>query len=92
MDNLINIIGSQIWILRKNKNLSQEELAFKARLHPTYIGQVECGEKNLTVSGLNTITTALDITLEEFFSFFEPSKCSIEDNNSLPYQNVIKLL
>lgn len=45
MDNLINIIGLQIRILRKNKKLSQEELAFKAGLHPTYIGQVERGEK-----------------------------------------------
>ena len=45
MNNLINVIGSQIRILRKNKNLSQEELAFKAGFHPTYIGQVERGEK-----------------------------------------------
>ncbi|HDR8084505.1 TPA: helix-turn-helix transcriptional regulator [Bacillus cereus] len=96
MDNLTNIIGLQIRILRKNKNLSQEELAFKANLHPTYIGQVERGEKNLTVSSLNMITKALDITLEEFFSFVEPSKgkdsIDFESNGTLPYQNIIKLL
>lgn len=45
MDNLTDIIGSQIRILRKSKNLSQEKLVFKANLHPTYIGQVERGEK-----------------------------------------------
>ncbi|MGG3400939.1 helix-turn-helix domain-containing protein [Bacillus paranthracis] len=95
MDNLTNIIGLQIRILRKSKNLSQEELAFKANLHPTYIGQVERGEKNLTVSSLNTITTALDITLEEFFSFIEPSNkndINFESNDLLPYQNIIRLL
>ncbi|HEF5238127.1 helix-turn-helix domain-containing protein [Bacillus paranthracis] len=96
MNNLINVIGSQIRILRKNKNLSQEELAFKAGFHPTYIGQVERGEKNLTVSSLNMITTALDITLEEFFSFVEPSKdrgsTNLENNETLPYQNIIRLL
>lgn len=96
MDNLIETIGLHLRMLRKNKNLSQEELAFKANLHPTYIGQVERGEKNLTISSLNLITTALDITLEEFFSFIEPIKVSsiARSNNKklLPYQSIIKLL
>ncbi|KYN75801.1 XRE family transcriptional regulator [Clostridium sporogenes] len=73
MNNLIQMIGSNIRFLRKQKNFSQEELAFKANLHPTYIGQVERGEKNLTISNLNSITKALNITLEEFFSVIEPS-------------------
>ena len=42
------------------------------------------------------ITKALDITLEEFFSFVEPSKgkdsIDFESNGTLPYQNIIKLL
>lgn len=67
MDNLINVIGSQIRILRKSKNLIQEELAFKAGFHPTYIGQIKRGENNLTISSLNMITQAFDITLEDFF-------------------------
>ncbi|MBE7122997.1 XRE family transcriptional regulator [Bacillus cereus] len=96
MNNLISVIGSQIRILRKSKKLSQEELAFKAGFHPTYIGQVERGEKNLTVSSLNLITKALEITLEEFFSFVEPSKdknsINLKNAKPLPYQNTINLL
>lgn len=45
MDRLVKSIGMQIRLLRKSKNLSQEELAFRAEVHPTYIGQVERGEK-----------------------------------------------
>ncbi|MGG3523227.1 helix-turn-helix transcriptional regulator [Bacillus pseudomycoides] len=32
-------------MLRKRQNLSQEALAFKAKCYPTYIGQIEHGEK-----------------------------------------------
>ncbi|AHN22799.1 helix-turn-helix domain-containing protein [Lysinibacillus varians] len=89
MDSLISSIGLQIRILRKSKNLSQEELAFKAGVHPTYIGQVERGEKNLTISSLHQITIALEISLDDFFSVIEPNHDSKEN---LPYQLIIELL
>jgi XRE family transcriptional regulator, regulator of sulfur utilization len=36
---LRNIIGERIRDKRKEKGLSQEELAERAGIHPTYIGQ-----------------------------------------------------
>ena len=38
-------IGQRIRNYRSQQQLSQEELAEKCGLHPTYIGQVERGEK-----------------------------------------------
>ncbi|SHI31376.1 helix-turn-helix domain-containing protein [Clostridium intestinale] len=67
MSSLVNDIGILIRTLRKQRNLSQEQLAFKANLHPTYIGQVERGEKNITISNLDVIVKSLDITLQDFF-------------------------
>lgn len=64
-----NVIGERIRTYRKKLNYSQEELAHKAGLHPTYIGQLERGEKNPTIETIEKITIALDITLEELFRF-----------------------
>lgn len=88
-DSLVKAIGMQIRLLRKSKNLSQEELAFKADVHPTYIGQLERGEKNVTISNLYQITNALEVSLAGFFSTIEPNQNS---NDGLPYQAIIKLL
>lgn len=46
MDNITKLAGTRIRGFRKEKRLSQEELAEKCSLHPTYIGQLERGEKN----------------------------------------------
>jgi len=67
MSDLTNHIGEKIRYYRKERKLSQEELAFKAALHNTYIGQLERGEKNVTVESLAKVCSALDISLAEFF-------------------------
>lgn len=74
MDSLANLIGDRIRNIRKEKGLSQEELAFKASLHSTYIGQIERGEKNATLESIEKIASALNVTLEELFKFIQPAK------------------
>lgn len=63
---LINF-GNRIRKLRKDKNLSQEELSFKANLHRTYIGMIERGEKNITLLNIEKIAKALDINIKDLF-------------------------
>lgn len=58
-------LGIQIRERRLNLNLSQEELAFRADVHRTYVGMLERGEKNATVLSLYKICKALNITLSE---------------------------
>lgn len=55
--------------LRLARDLSQEELAFKASVHRTYLGGIERGERNPSLKNIAAIAKALDITLSEFFSF-----------------------
>jgi transcriptional regulator with XRE-family HTH domain len=47
--------------------LTQEALAEKAGLHHTYIGQVERGEKNLTLTTLEKILGTLDVSFVALF-------------------------
>ena len=68
MKDVTSQIGSRIRELRKKKGLSQEELGGRARLHYTYIGAVERGEKNVSVVTLNKIARALGTSLNEIFN------------------------
>ena len=67
MSKLTNIIGQRIRNYRTGKGLSQEKLAELAGCHPTYIGQLERGEKNATIESIEKISIALDISLEKLF-------------------------
>lgn len=64
-------VGSKIRNYRQLAGLTQEQLAEKSDLHHTYIGQIERGEKNLTIATLGKILTALNITYEDFFTGFD---------------------
>ena len=48
-------IGRKLRQYRQKQGYSQEALADRAGLHPTYIGQVERGEKNITVETLGKL-------------------------------------
>jgi transcriptional regulator with XRE-family HTH domain len=43
--------GERVREIRKENNLSQEELSYRANLHRTYIGMIERAEKNITLMG-----------------------------------------
>lgn len=74
MNTITAIVGQRIRSCRQKNGLTQEELAEKAELHPTYIGQAERGEKNLTIISLERILSALDLTFSEFFEHMELGK------------------
>ncbi len=59
--------GDKIRQLRKERNLSQEELADRAELHRTYIGMIERAEKNITLINIEKLAKALDVEISELF-------------------------
>ena len=62
------ILANNMRRLRKAKHLSQEQLADAANLHRTYIGSVERSERNVTLSSLETIACALNVTVIELLT------------------------
>jgi transcriptional regulator with XRE-family HTH domain len=60
--------GNKLKEFRKEKKLSQEQLAEKANLHRTYIGMIERAEKNISLINIEKISNALEINIGDFFN------------------------
>ncbi|OLR63927.1 hypothetical protein BHF69_03660 [Anaerostipes sp. 992a] len=67
MSNITKIIGERLRAKRMEHGWSQEYTAEKAGLHPTYIGQLERGEKNATLESVEKICIALQYPMEHLF-------------------------
>lgn len=60
-------LGLAITERREALGLSQEEAAFRAGLHRSYFGDVECGKRNLALKNLLKICKALKISATDLF-------------------------
>ena len=60
-------LGSRIRRLRKDREWSQERMAEASGMHWTYIGQVERGERNVTLHSIVCFARAFNITISELF-------------------------
>lgn len=67
MSEIAKTIGQRVRNYRIDKGLSQEKLAELSGCHPTYIGQVERGEKNATLESIEKIASAMNISLAQLF-------------------------
>jgi len=60
-------IGRNVRASRHAKGYSQEQLAFKCKLHRTYISDIERGTRNVTVVNLEKVAKALDVKIRDLF-------------------------
>jgi transcriptional regulator with XRE-family HTH domain len=56
------ILAENIRRLRLERKWSQEDCAEKCRLHRTYIGAIERGERNITLASLDRIAAAFKVS------------------------------
>ncbi|MBQ8232982.1 MAG: helix-turn-helix transcriptional regulator [Lachnospiraceae bacterium] len=67
MSDIAQIVGDRLRAKRREMGYSQEKVAELAGLHPTYIGQLERGEKNATLESIEKICLALDYPMSQLF-------------------------
>jgi transcriptional regulator with XRE-family HTH domain len=70
---LIEDFGKRIRQLRTERNLSQEQLAELTGFHRTYIGMVERGERNISLSNIGVFARVFELPISELFSFNMPN-------------------
>lgn len=76
-------IGNKIKERRNELKLSQEQLALLAGVTPTYLGQVERGERNPTIGLLEKLAHALKIHMGYFFDCGETPNVSPAESRLL---------
>jgi len=67
MEDIYKHIGQVVKKKRIEMGLTQEELAEKTDLHPSYIGQIERGVKKISLLTLNKLSEGLNLNLYQFF-------------------------
>ena len=89
MSDIIRQFGKRVKFYRMKQKISQERLAEIAGLHPTYIGQVERGEKNCTLETAEKVANGLGVPLEELVSDLSDrssdSSAANKDNDEIRY-------
>lgn len=56
---------------REELELTQEDLAEKARIHRTYLSDVERGTRNLSLINIERLAAALSLSISELFQLVE---------------------
>lgn len=83
-------VGARIRYYRTEKKISQEKLSEISSLHPSYIGQLERGEKTPSIETIYKITRGLDMSLTDFFHDFELVTDDYEETYALKAYRLIE--
>jgi len=62
------ILAENVCAFRRSQGLSQEKFAEVCNLHRTYVGSVERGERNVTLSTLEVFASALGVSVPRLLS------------------------
>ena len=74
---LITEFGERIKQLRNLNELSQEKLSFITGFHRTYIGMIERGERNISLTNIAVFAKVFNLSVSELLDF-----SSINPNHS----------
>ena len=66
---ILKKFGRNVRAKRIEQGLSQERLGELSELHRTYIGMIERGEKNITLTNVAKITKALKAKTSDLLDF-----------------------
>jgi len=65
----LKILGKHIRELREKQGISQSQLGFETGLHRDQIGRIELGKQNTSITNIEAIASALEISLKDLVDF-----------------------
>lgn len=66
---LLKEFGQRIRELRLENKLSQEKLSFKTGFHRTYIGMIERGERNISLTNIAVFSKVFELEVSDLLNF-----------------------
>ncbi len=75
---LLKEFGDRIRGLRNKEGLSQEQLSFKTGFHRTYIGMIERGERNISLTNMAVFAKVFNLTISKLLEFPDSEKLLIQ--------------
>lgn len=66
---ILKEFGLRIRQLRTEQNLSQEKLSFKTGFHRTYVGMIERGERNISLTNIAVFSKAFEMDMSDLLNF-----------------------
>lgn len=97
MKDVRHLVGERLQILRKRKQLSQEELAGRIGIETKSLSRLERGQHYPSLETLERIRFELGVDLKDFFDFDDkPSAEELRDfltrtANQADYSNLVKM-
>lgn len=67
MANVNQRLGAKIKSIRKSKGISQEELAYQAKIDYSYINEIEAGKRNPSIKRIAQIARVLGVEVKDLF-------------------------
>ena len=66
---ILQEFGNRVRHLRTQAGLSQEKLSFLTGFHRTYIGMIERGERNISLTNILVFAKAFELDISELLDF-----------------------
>ena len=66
---LLEKLAKRIKELRKKNGFTQDELAFRANIERSTLGNIETAQNDVTLTKVNEIAKAFDLTISDFLKF-----------------------
>lgn len=62
---ILLLLAKNVKQIRTERGMTQEKLAEKAQLHPTYISNIEQGTRNVSLETVYQIAVALEVGVDQ---------------------------
>lgn len=66
---LLEKLAKRIKELRKKNGFTQDELAFRANIERSTLGNIETAQNDITLTKVNQIAKAFDLTISDLLKF-----------------------
>lgn len=69
MELFLSAFSARVRSLRLERHMTQEELAYRAAIHVTYLSGIEQSKRNPSLRNIKKIALALDVSVKDLFDF-----------------------